>query len=83
MLLSSTEALVQGLEEAAAGRGARDLPRIVRQQLADWRQRIGEQQQQQPQLGLSAAAAAAPSTAAGSDPSSSAGDGSSGGKLMF
>lgn len=68
-LLSSTEALVTGLEEAAAGKGRRDLPQFVLQQLADWRQQAAVQQQQQ--LGLPAAAAAAGS--AGGDESGSGG----------
>ncbi|KAL4422658.1 hypothetical protein ABPG75_008855 [Micractinium tetrahymenae] len=36
---SSTEQLVAALEEAAEGRGRKDLPALVRQQLADWRAR--------------------------------------------
>lgn len=67
-LLASTEALAAGLEEAAGARH-RDLPQIVRQQLADWRQRVGG--------AAEAEAAGGEGTAAGAAgaPGGSSGDG--------
>lgn len=45
-VLSSTEALIQRLEQAAEGRGARDLPAFVRQQVSDWRQQTAAHAEQ-------------------------------------
>lgn len=66
-VLSSTEDLVQRLEEAAQGKGARDLPAFVRQQVSHWRQQTAPHAEQ---LASSPAASAA---ASGTDSSSSSG----------
>ena len=40
-LAAGSEALVAGLEAATEGHGRKDLHDLVRQQLADWRARVG------------------------------------------
>ena len=82
MVLSSTEELAARLEAAAAQRRPKDLPQVVREQLADWRRQVS---------GMSAAAAAAAAAepeeggaaAGGGDGGSSSGGSSGGGRLMI
>lgn len=79
-VLASTEDLAARLEAAADKRQPKELPRIVREQLADWRRQVSS---------MSAAAAAAAeaeasaAAAADDDDAGDAGSSEGGGRLMI